>query len=168
MGYFESFIGVNPWTAGFTLLNFIALFLVMKRFLLEPIMKLIKDRQQEIDDMYANASAAQANASALEESYQQKLSAALETGEQIVKEATQRGRARQEEILRQANAEASAMRSKAAADIEQEKKKAILDAKSEISGLAIAIAEKVVKRELQDKDQARLVDEFIDELGDGQ
>ena len=49
MGYFESFIGVNFWTALFVLLNTIALFLVMKKFLFAPILKIIADRQAEID-----------------------------------------------------------------------------------------------------------------------
>ena len=55
---------------------------------------------------------------------------------------------------------------KAAADIAQEKKKALNDAKDEISGMAIAIAEKVVGRELNAADQADLVDSFIAQLGE--
>ena len=47
-----------------------------------------------------------------------------------------------------------------------EKKKAINDAKNEISGLALAIAGKVVERELDSADQTGLIDRFIDELGD--
>ena len=163
---FESFIGVNFWTALFTLLNFLVLFLVAKHFLIGPVMKIIQDRQKEIDDLYADAGFAKESALALEAEYQQKLSVATETSDRIVKEAVARGQAREEEILRQANAEASAMMDKAAADIAQEKKKAINDAKDEISGIAIAIAEKVVGRELNAADQSDLVDSFIAKLGD--
>ena len=166
MENFESFIGVNFWTALFTLLNFLALFFVMKRFLVGPVLKIIADRQQEIDDMYSNAGTAQANAQALEEEYKQKLSVAQATGDRIVKEAVTRAQAREEEILRQANEEAGAIMEKAAADIAMEKKKALNDAKDEISDMALAIAEKVVGRELNQADQTKLVDEFINELGD--
>ena len=62
--------------------------------------------------------------------------------------------------------EADAIRNKASADIAQEKKKAINDAKDEISVIAMAIAGKVVGRELNARDQENLVDSFIDELGD--
>ena len=58
------------------------------------------------------------------------------------------------------------MRAKAAADIAREKKKAINDAKNEISGMAMAIAEKVVERQLSSADQDRLISSFIDGLGD--
>ena len=160
------FLNVNFFTSLFTLINTIALFLVAKKFLFKPVMKMITDRQKEIDDMYADADSARSSAKALEEEYKEKLSAAMETGDRIVKEAVARGQSREEEILRQANAEASQMLNKAAADIAMEKKKAINDAKDEISGMAIAIAEKVVGRELNAVDQAQLVDNFINELGD--
>ena len=166
MGQFEAFIGVNPWTALFTLLNTLTIYFVAKKFLFGPVMKMIQDRQKEIDDMYGAADEAKSSAIAMESEYQQKLSAAAETSERMVKEAVTRGQHREEEIIRQANQEADAIRSKAAADIAQEKKKAINDAKDEISEMAMAIAEKVVGRVLSDADQASLVDHFIDELGE--
>ena len=116
--------------------------------------------------MYASAGAAKENAAALETEYKQKLSVAAETSERMVKEAVARGQSREEEIIRQANREADAIRDKAAADIAQEKKKAINDAKDEISEMALAIAGKVVGRELNAADQASLLDHFIEELGE--
>ena len=163
---FESFLGVNPWTALFILLNTLTIFFVAKKFLFGPVMKIIADRQQEIDGMYASAGEAQQQAESLRDEYQRKLSAAQQTSERLVKEAVARGQAREEEILRKANAEAAAIRDKASADIAMEKKKAINDAKDEIAGLSLAIAGKVVGRELNGKDQSALIDRFIDELGD--
>ena len=160
------FLNINLFTAIFTLINTIALFLVLKKFLFKPVMKMIEDRQNEIDAMYAEANQSQANAKAMEAEYTQKLSAAADTGERLVKEAVLRGQAREEEIIRQANVEAAAIMNKANADIAQEKKKAINDAKDEISVIAIAIAEKVVARELNAADQDKLVDDFIRRLGD--
>ena len=150
---FESFLGVNPWTALFILLNTLTIFFVAKKFLFGPVMKMIEDRQKEIDDLYLNAQGAQDRAKVMEQAYQEKLSVAAQTSEQLVKEAVARGQAREEEILRQANLEADAILTKAAADIAMEKKKAINDAKDEISGIAMAIAEKVVGRELNAADQ---------------
>ncbi len=164
--YFEELLGVNPVTALFTLANTLVLFYVLKKYLYAPVMKVIEDRQKEIDDMYSDADSARNQAQALESEYKEKLSVATETGERIVKEAVARGQSREEEIIRQANQDASAIMDKAAADIAMEKKKAINDAKDEISGIAVAIAEKVVARELNAADQADLVDHFINELGD--
>ena len=98
--------------------------------------------------------------------YQQKLNQAQTTSERLVKEAISRGQAREEEIIRKANQEASAIMDKASSDIAQERKKALNDAKNEISGLALAIAGKVVERELNEADQSSLIDNFINGLGD--
>ena len=113
------------------------------------------------------ADLARQQAQALEADYTKKLSAARETSEAMVKEAVARGQSREEEIIRQANAQASALMDKAAADIAREKKKAVNEAKDQISGLAMDIAQRVVGRSLDTGDQTRLIDQFIEELGDG-
>ncbi len=163
---FESFIGVNFWTALFVLLNFLVLFFVAKRFLFQPVKNMIDSRQQEIDDMYAEAGEAKDNALALENQYKEQLAAARETGDALVKEAMARGKSREEEILRRANQEADAIREKASADIAREKKKAINEAKDEISALAMEIAGKVVGSALDTAQQEQLVDSFLEELGE--
>ena len=161
------FLSIDLFTALFTLANTIALFLVLKKFLFKPVLKMIDDRQKEIDDLYSDAQQAKDNAQAMEQEYTQQLAEATDTGERLVKEAVQRGQSREEEIIRQANAEADAIRKKADADIERQRKKAINDAKNEISGIALTIAGKVVGKELTDQDQFDLVDQFISELGEG-
>ncbi len=163
---FEELLGVNPWTAAFTLANTIALFLVAKKYLLGPILKMIENRQREIDDQYAAADEAKESALAMEADYRQKLSAAAETSDRMVKEAMARGQAREEEIVQSAKKEAAAILDKANADIAQEKKKALNDAKDEISEIAMVIATKVVARQLTGDDQAAMVDNFIDRLGE--
>ena len=151
----------------FILINTLTIFFVAKKFLFGPVMKMIQDRQNEIDGIYADAENAREEAQALQSAYRQKLQGAAEESQRLVKEAVARGQSREEEILRQANREAAAILDKAAADIAQEKKKAINDAKDEISGIAMAIANKVVCCQISEKDQADLVDSFISELGDG-
>lgn len=166
MGQFESFIGVDFWTALFVLLNTLAIFVVAKKYLFVPVHKMIEQRQQEIDGIYAEADKAKSDAQTMRAEYEEKLSDARATSERLVKDAMARGQKREEEIVRQANAEAASILTKASADAALEKKKAINDAKDEIAEMAMAIAGKVVGRELSDADQAKLVDHFIDELGD--
>ena len=116
--------------------------------------------------MYTQAGTAKEEAVKLQAEYEDKLSQAAATSERLVKEATVRAQGREEEIIREANQRAEAIRAKASADIAQEKKKALNDAKDEISVIALAIAGKVVGRELDGEDQRNLVDSFIEELGE--
>lgn len=166
MGQFESFIGINFWTALFILLNTLIIFFVAKKFLFGPVHRMITKRQEEIDGMYADAGKAKSDAETMAAEYQKKLGDAQATSERLVKEAAQRGQAREEEIIRRAHAEAESIISHAEANAALEKKKALNDAKDEISSMAMAVAEKVIGREISGEDHSALVDHFIDELGD--
>lgn len=166
MERFEAIIGVNFWTALFVLLNTLTIFLVGKKFLFGPVMKMIRDRQEEIDGMYAKASDTQAQAMDLQIQYQEKMKKAAQEATELVQEAVVRGQHREEQILREAQAQAVRLKQQAAEEIAQEKKKALNDAKDEISDLAMAIAGKVIGRSLDTQDQSRLVEDFINELGD--
>ena len=163
---FESFIGIDFWTALFILLNTLAIFLVARKYLIGPVRKLIEARQKEIDDMYETASNAREEAMAMKEEYLKKLNDAQMTSDKIVKDAVARGQKREEEIVEKAKNEAGQILQKAQDDIQLEKKKAVNEAKNEISDMALEIAGKVVGRQLSAADKAEMIDHFIDELGD--
>ena len=121
---FESFVGVNPWTALFTFCNMLITFSVLKHFLFKPVKKMIDDRQQEIDTMYADADAAKQKAAALEQEYQAHLQSIKDERDSLLRDATMRAQKREEDILNEARSEAASIRAAAEADIAQERKKA--------------------------------------------
>ncbi|MBQ1679340.1 MAG: F0F1 ATP synthase subunit B [Oscillospiraceae bacterium] len=164
MTAFENFIGFNPWTALFTLLNLVLTFLILKKFLFKPVNKMIDDRQKEVDDIFAEAEDAKQKAETMRADYDRKLAEAKETSAQIVSDATREANRRSDEIIRQARADADALRDKAGADIALERKKALNDVKGDISRIALDIAEKVVERELNADDQDRLIERFLRDM----
>ena len=165
MGTFEGFIGVNPWTALFVLLNTLAIFFVAKKYLFKPVHKLITDRQNEIDSAYAEAQKLKAGSESTARELEEKLRSAQSECDRLVGEAVKRAEAREQEIVSQAKREAQAVLDKAQKDAEREKQQALNDAKNEIGSIAVSIAEKVVERKLGLEDSSRLVDEFIEGLG---
>lgn len=163
---FESFVGIDPWTALFTFCNMMITFAVLKKFLFKPVKKMIDDRQAEIDTMYADADVAKQKAAELEQEYQQHLQSIRDERDTLLREATARAQKREEEIVGEARAEAAALRAAAEADIAQERKKAVNDLKNEIGGIAVDIAGMVVEREINETDHKALIDEFIRNVGD--
>ena len=140
MDLYQSLVTVNPVTLIAQICNlFIQLFLA-KKFFLDKVKSILDQRREAADREITDAQAAKAEAMTIKATY--------------------------EEIINQAQAQAVQLKEKAAADIAQEKKKALNDAKDEISGISMAIAEKVVERQLNDADQQKLIDQFINELGD--
>jgi F-type H+-transporting ATPase subunit b len=163
---FENFIGLNPWTALFTLCNLVIVFLMLKKFLFKPVNKMIDDRQKEIDDLYADANAAKEKAASMEADYSRKLAEAKDASAQIMADAAQEANRRSDEVIRQARLDADAIRAKAERDVELERRKAFDEVRTDISRIAVDIAEKVVERELEPEDEDRLFENFLHKMGE--
>lgn len=166
MSGFESFVGVNPWTALFTFCNMLITFGVLAKFLFNPVKKMIDDRQKEIDDLYADAEGAKQKAHALEADYEAKLQNAKAERDAILKDAADRATKRGEELIAEARADAAAVRAAAQADAAREKQRAVQELKQEIGGMAVELATQVVQREIDAKDHRKLIDEFIEKVGE--
>ena len=167
MDLYQSLVTVNPVTLIAQICNLFIQLLVVKIFFLDKIKAILDQRREAADKQITDAEAAKAEAMAIKATYEKNMEEAKAKADDLLMNAQRTANSRSEEIIGQAQAAAAQIKSKASADIEMEKKKAINDAKNEISGLAMAIAGKVVERELNSADQADLIDRFIDELGDG-
>ena len=166
MDLYQSLVTVNFVTLIGQIINLFIVLTVVKIFFLDKIKAILDQRREAADKEITDAQAAKAEALQIKQTYEQNMKEAKAQASTIVERAQKTAVLRSEEIIRQANDEAVAIRAKASADIAQEKKKAINDAKDEIAGISLAIAGKVVGRELSADDQKNLIDSFIDELGD--
>ena len=166
MDIYQSLVTVNPVTLIAQICNlFIQMFFV-KKFFLDKIKAILDARREAADKEITDAEAARAEAMVIKETYEQNMLQARAQADSILLTAQKTAPARSEEIIGQAQQQAAQFKAKASADIELEKKKAINDAKDEISGLSMAIAEKVVERQLNAEDQTKLINDFIVSLGD--
>jgi F-type H+-transporting ATPase subunit b len=165
MDLYQSLVTVNPVTLIAQICNlFIQLFLA-KKFFLDKVKAILDQRREAADKEITDAQAARAEAEEIKKTYEQNMREARAKADDLLMNAQRSANSRSEEIIGQAQQAAAQIKQKAAADIEMEKKKALNDAKNEISGLALAIAGKVVARELNAADQEQMIDRFINELG---
>ena len=163
---YQSLVTVNPVTLIAQICNLFIQLLVVKIFFLDKIKAILDQRREAADKQITEAENAKSEALAIKKTYEQNMLEAKAKADDLLLTAQRTANSRSEEILAQAQQQAAQIKSKAAADIALEKKKAINEAKNEISDLAMAIAGKVVARELNAGDQADMIDRFIDELGD--
>lgn len=164
----QDLVGIAPWTIIAQICNLLLQMYLFKRFLFEPVKKIVQKRQQEVDKIYEDASQADEQAKSAKAEYEQKLTQARDEAALIVQNATQDAQQRSEDILREAKKNAEAVRRKASADIALERKKALNEAKDDISEIALNIAEKVVEKQLTPQDQQALIADFIEKMGDQQ
>lgn len=163
---YQSLVTVNPVTLIAQICNLFLQLLVFKIFFLDKIKAILDQRREAADKQITEAENAKAEAMTFKKTYEQNMLQAKAKADDLLQTAQRTANSRSEEIIAQAQQQAAQIKSKAADDIALEKKKAINEAKDEISDLAMAIAGKVVGRELNAGDQAEMIDRFIDELGD--
>lgn len=163
---YQSLVAVEPATLIVTICNLFLQMFIVKKFLLDKVMKVLDERRKAADQEIIQAKEARDEAMAIKETYEENMKQAKAEANEILNHAQKTAAARSDEIIGQAQAQAVRIKEKAAADIAQEKKNALNQAKDEISGIAMAIAEKVVERQLNEEDQEKLVSQFIDNLGD--
>lgn len=166
MDPYQSLVTVNPVTLIAQICNLFIQLLIVKIFFLDKIKAVLDKRRETADKQIADAEAAKSEAAAIKQTYEENMRQAKTKADDMILSAQKTAAQRSEEIISQAQKQAAQIKTKAAADIEMEKKKAINEAKNEISELAMAIAGKVVARELNDADQDGMIDRFIEELGD--
>ncbi|MEE0718285.1 MAG: F0F1 ATP synthase subunit B [Oscillospiraceae bacterium] len=166
MDLYQSLVTVNPVTLIAQICNLFIQLLIVKIFFLDKIKAVLDKRRETADKQIADAEAAKSEAAAIKQTYEENMRQAKTKADDMILSAQKTAAQRSEEIISQAQKQAAQLKTKAASDIEMEKKKAINEAKNEISELAMAIAGKVVARELNDADQDGMIDRFIEELGD--
>ena len=166
MDLYQSLVTVNPVTLIAQICNLFIQLLIVKIFFLDKIKAVLDKRRETADKQISDAEAAKSEAAAIKQTYEENMRQAKTKADDMILSAQKTAAQRSEEIISQAQKQAAQIKTKAASDIEMEKKKTINEAKDEISELAMAIAGKVVARELNDADQDGMIDRFIEELGD--
>ena len=163
---YQSLVAVNPVTLIAQICNLFLQMFVVKKFFLNKVLAILDARREAADTEIVDAKNAREEAMTIKATYEENMRQAKAEANALLAHAQKTASARSEEIINQAQAQAAVIKEKASAEIAQEKKKAINDAKDEISGISMAIAEKVVERQINAADQMDLINKFIDELGD--
>ena len=163
---YQSLVAVNPVTLIAQICNLFLQLFVVKKFFLNKVLAILDAHREAADKEIVDAKNAREEAMNIRATYEENMRQAKAEANALLQHAQKTASARSEEIISQAQAQAVQIKEKAAADIAQEKKKAINDAKDEISGISMAIAEKVVERQLNAAAQQKLIDQFINDLGD--
>lgn len=162
----QELVGLDPWTFVATICNLFIQIYLFKKFLFKPVNAMLEKRKAMADAQIQDAQKAKEEALAMKSEYEQNMQEAKNKANEIVTTAQKTASIQSEEMLKEAAAQTAAMKAKAESDIAQEKRKAVNEVKNEIGGMAMAIAGKVIEREINEEDHAKLIDEFIANVGE--
>lgn len=134
-----------------TLLAFLVVFFILKKFAWPSIIEGLRKREQSIADSLATAERVRAEMAQLKNENEELLARAREERAQLLKEARETKDKIINDAKDQAKLEANKIIADAQAVIDTQKMAAITDVKNQIGKLVIEVSEKILRRELGDK-----------------
>ncbi|MBE5990475.1 MAG: F0F1 ATP synthase subunit B [Paenibacillaceae bacterium] len=150
----------------FNMLNLIVLYLLLRHFLIQPVMNVMNKRKEMIENSISNARKSEGQAAQIKKQYEEKIAASEEEGSKIIEEAKKRAKVQYDRILKNAEEDAGRVVGDAYKKAEADQRRAMEEAKAQIAGLVIAAAAKVVNQEVSTMTNKALYDSFIAEAGD--
>jgi len=150
------------------IINFLILVAILNKFLYKPVTKMLDERKNEVVNNLNNAEKARQEAEKLKDEYAHHLQNAKSEAQEIIARANKLGEETRNEIVSQARAEAEKVSVKAQEEIRLEKAKALAELRDEVASLAVMAAEKIIAKNIDMKDQEKMVKDFVKEVGEVQ
>ncbi len=159
-------ISVNIWQILISLLNLFILFLILKKFLFKPVKRMEAERSAELEKQYNDAENAEAAAAALKSEWDEKIKTAETAAAEIRRQAKEKAENSADGIIAEAHKKAEEITESAREQARLEHKKDEADLKREIADASVALASKLIGREINPDDHKALIDGAIDGIGE--
>lgn len=150
----------------FTIINLVVFYLLLKKFLIKPVTNIMEKRERMIAEGLNNASTAQEEAARMKQEYTAALAGAREESVKIVEKAQVQAKAEYDRIVAEADEKAEDMLDSAKSNIQLEQEQTKKALQSEIAGLAMAAAAKIVSEKTENQGNQRIYNQFLEEAGD--
>jgi F-type H+-transporting ATPase subunit b len=142
-------------------INFLLLLVILVKLLYKPLLAKMEERAQAIRKSLEEAQAVRAEAQREREEHAVKLQAAHAEAQAIRATALKEAAEEQRRLVDAARAEAARLVETARAELAQDVRRARQDLRQEVSDLAIAVAERLIRKSLRDEDHRRIVQDAI-------
>lgn len=149
----------------FSLFIFMILFLLLRKFAFGPLMKVMEERQEKIADDIATAEKNRLDAQRLISEQEAALAAARADAQKVLENSRVTSEKQAEQIIQAAKQEVEQFKKVARAEIEREKEQAIEALRAQVGSLSVMLATKVIEKELDAKQQEKLIADYLKEVG---
>lgn len=146
-----------------TLLAFLIVFFILKKFAWKPILTSLKERETGIANALATADKVKAEMASLKNENEAMMAQAREERAQMIKDAKEATNKMISEAKEKARTEYDRILGEAQVAILQQKNAALTDVKNQVGNLVIEVSEKVLRRELANRGEQ---ENFIKQLAE--
>jgi F-type H+-transporting ATPase subunit b len=147
-------------------LSFVLMVGLLAYFVTKPIRKGLKDRTAEIEKTLNDAQEAKEAAEAKHQEYSEKLAKATEEIAVISDSIRREGELERKKIIAAAEELAVKIEQEADSKASSVVAKARIELREEAASLAVELAEDMLKKQVSAEDQKRLVDEYMQKVGE--
>ena len=164
MGAFFEAFSVDGWKLAFQIINFLILLYLLNRFLFKPVLARLDERSATISKGLEDAETAARDRALARAEREAAVAEARKEANEMIARANKIAEDTRNQILTDARAEAEKVSTRAREEIVAEKDKAMAEIRGQVAELALAAAGKLVRHEMDDPTQRRLVEEFLVEV----
>lgn len=162
MTVYEPLLALN-WNLLFSAITVLVLFLILKKFFFEKVHNFMEERENEVRTQFETAEENNRLAEQKLMDYEERIKNYQSEGREIIKAAKDDAKVQAQSILDDAKEKARVAIEKSEAEIERQKNNARRELKDEIGSLAVKAAERIIEKELSDRNQSEIVDKIIRE-----
>jgi len=142
-------------------MNFTILAAVLFKVLKKPVSDLLSSRQASIKENFDELDAKKGEAEKKYAEYEKKLSTIEQEVKKVVQEYIEQGEAEKKRIIEEAQKAAELIKKQAHFAVDQEMKRAKVALSAEVAALSVKLAEDLIKKNLNESDHKKLIDEYI-------
>jgi F-type H+-transporting ATPase subunit b len=161
-------LGIDPALLVAYIVNFIILLILLRLFLYKPVLKMLSERKQKIQESLEQADKVRQEAEVQQADFQRELEDARKTSQEAAARAAQETEKMREAILADARKEAEQIREQAHQQIEVERQQTMAEMQQQVADLAVTLTRKVIGETVVVDEQAQrqLIQRFLQESGD--
>ena len=157
-------IQVTPGLMIWTIVCFLVVLFVLKKYAFGPIQQQIDQRRERIESAITEADNARAEARNLLEEHKKLIGRAKTESEEILAEARRVADAQRERVREETEEDRQRRLEETRRQIEQATVQALGQIREEVGQLSLLAAEKITRKSLNEEDQKRLIDEALSEI----
>ncbi|UHA75660.1 F0F1 ATP synthase subunit B [Paenibacillus sp. 481] len=158
----------EPTSFVLAIIAFLILYFLLNKYAFGPLFAVMEKRRELVKQHIDEAANSRAQAQGFVDEQKEALAAARKEAYDIIEQAKQTSVRQADEIVAKAKSETVRLKDEAARDIVSEKNKAVAELRNEVSSMSVAIASKIIEKQLDEKEQAQLVSQYLKEVGEKQ
>jgi F-type H+-transporting ATPase subunit b len=159
-----SIVDVNPGLIIWTLITFIILLLILKKFAWKPILSALAEREDAIKESLEKAEKAKEEAQKVLKQNEAVIAKAEEESKKIIEQSRIYAEKLKEQIIKESKEQARKIVEDAGGEIERKKEAAFDELKDQVAGIVVRAAEKILNEKLDEDMHKKIVNRYINEI----